>query len=438
MKISIISTNREKAPDPIIPNGPACIAATLREHGHQVHILDLCFSPNIEGVIKTHLKTCEPELVGISLRNTENNELFYYRSFLEDAKTVVDTVKGHSEAKIVFGGAGFTLFPEELLRYLDLPYGIAGEGERAFPLLIHYLEGEGDLSSIPGLCYWEKERVACNPRAKIRGFDGLPFPAYDLLDLKHYLSQGSVMPIEGKRGCDLACSFCPEGADKEGGRMRAPKIVVDEMEFMVETFGVRRFFFSDGLFSFPPEHAHAICQELVKRRLDMSWGAGINPIGLSKELVQAMKQAGCGSLALGIDSASKRMLKSYRKGFGKGDITQAAKLLEEAGIPFSYYILSGGPEETLETVQETFDFLQGFPQPIFIRAGIRIYKGTELERQAREEGVLEEDHDMLSPTYYLSKELGEDFQERLDNYCEGRENWFTITKLARQGLVPPR
>jgi len=210
------------------------------------------------------------------------------------------------------------------------------------------------------------------------------------------------------------------------------------MEFMAERFGARRFFFSDGLFSFPAEHALAICQELVERKLNISWVAGINPIGLSRELVQAMKRAGCGSLALGIDAASKKMLKSYRKGFSKGDITQAAKLLSETEIPHAYFILFGGPGENLETVQETIDFLQGFPQPIFLRAGIRIFKGTELERQAREEGVLEEGHDMLSPTYYLSKELGDDFMERLDSHCEGRGNWFTIGKMVRQGLLPRR
>lgn len=438
MNISIISTNREKAPDALIPNGPACVAAWLKEHGHQVQILDLCFSPDIEEAIIAHLENYAPQLVGVSIRNTENNELYYLRSFLKDDKSVVDIVKQHSGAKIILGGAAFTLFPQELLKYLDVPYGLAGDGERAFSLFIQYLEGKEDPSSIPGICYWDRGKVVANPAAKVRDFERLPFPAYELLDLQRYLAEGSFMPIESKRGCDLACSFCPEGADDEGVRLRPPKLVVDEIEFMANRFGARRFFFSDGLFSFPADHALAICQELVERKLNISWEAGINPIGLSREMVQAMKGSGCGSLALGIDAASKKMLKSYRKGFAKGDIARAAKLLSEVEIPHAYYILFGGPGENLETVQETIDSLQGFPQPIFLRAGIRIFKGTELERQAREEGELEEGHDMLSPTYYLSRELGADFMQRLDSYCEGRENWFTITKLLRWGLAPRR
>jgi radical SAM superfamily enzyme len=129
------------------------------------------------------------------------------------------------------------------------------------------------------------------------------------------------------------------------------------------------------------------------------------------------------------------MLRSYRKSFEKDDIAKAAKLLTAAGIHFDYSVLFGGPGENMDTVRETLDFLQEVPQMVFFRAGIRIFKGTDLERQAREEGVLQENHDMLSPTYYLSKDLGEHFMEWLDRQCEPRENWFTITKAARQGLV---
>jgi radical SAM superfamily enzyme YgiQ (UPF0313 family) len=436
LKVSIISTNQEKFPQVSIPIGPACIAAALREQGHQVEILDLCFEPQIEEALITHLKSYAPELIGISLRNVDNNELFYLRSFLKDTKGIVETVKKHSQAKIVIGGCGFTLFPEELLRYLELPYGIAGDGEIALPLFIRYLQDEGELGFIPGICYWDDKTVVVNPAAKITDFAGLPFPAYDLLDLQRYLAEVPALPVEGKRGCDLACSFCPEGA-KRGIRLRASKLVVDEMEFMAKERGIRRFFFTDGVFNFPPDHALAICQELEERKLDVRWGADINPVAVSRELVIAMKEAGCRNLALGIDTASEKMLRSYRKGFDKEDIVRTAKLLTEAEIRFAYWILFGGPGENLDTAQETIDFLQGVSQPVFFRAGIRVFKGTELERQSREEGILQDNHDMLSPTFYLSKDLGGNFMEWLDRQCEPYENWFTITKMIRQGLVPP-
>lgn len=436
MKISIISTNREKFPEVAVPIGPACLAAVLRKQSHQIELLDLCFEPEVEEAVIAHLERYVPELVGISLRQTENNELFNYRSFLKDVKRIVETVKKHSHAQIVIGGAGFTLFPEELLRYLEIPYGIAGDGERSLPLLIQYRQGEGDLASIPGICYWDGKRVIVNPPAKIYDFGGLPFPAYDLLDLQEYLATVPSLPIEGRRGCDLACSFCPDGADKKGCRLRAPKLVVDEMEFMAKEHGVERFFFLDGVFNYPPEHALAICEELKERQLDIRWAADINPVTVSQELVIAMKEAGCRVLALGIDAASKKMLRSYQKGFEKEDIVRVARLLTEAEIRFTYHVLFGGPGENMKTARETIEFLQDVPELVFFRSGVRIFKGTDLERQAREEGVLQENHDMLSPSFFLSKDLGEDFTGWLDKKCEPRDNWFTITEMVRQGLVP--
>ena len=436
MKVSIISTNREKFPQVAIPIGPACIAAVLREQGHHIELLDLCFEPKVEAALIAHLERYTPELVGISLRQIENNELFGHRSYLEDTRSIVETIRKHSRAEMVIGGAGFTLFPEELLRYLELPYGIAGDGERALPLLIQYLQDEADLASIPGICYWDDKRVIVNPPARIRDFGGLPFPAYDLLDLTEYLALVPSLPVEGRRGCDLACSFCPDGADRDGCRLRAPRLVVDEMQFMANEHGIRRFFFLDGVFNYPPEHALAICQELRERKLDVRWAADINPAAVSQELATAMKEAGCRVITLGIDTASEKMLRSYQKGFQKEAIIKVAKLLTEADIRFTYHVLFGGPGESMETARETIDFLQQVPQLVFFRAGVRIFKGTDLESQARQEGVLQENHDMLSPTFYLSKDLRADFTEWLDRQCEPHENWFTITKMTRQGSAP--
>jgi radical SAM superfamily enzyme YgiQ (UPF0313 family) len=435
LRISIISTNREKFPKATIPIGAASIAAMLLQCGHQVEIHDLCFQVDIERSLVSHLDRCNPELVGISLRNTENNEMFYYRCYLEETKKLVETIRKHSRAELVVGGSGFTLFPGELLEYLDLSYGIAGEGEVAFPSFVQYLKGEGELESVPGICHRGKNSILVSSPARVPDFRALPVPAYDLLDLAPYLAATPALPIEGRRGCDLACSFCTEGVGKGGCRLRLPRLIVDEMQHGVETYGIRQFSFVDGIFSFPASQALAICQEITRRDLDVSWDADINPLGVSKDLVASMKMAGCRFVALGIDSASDEMLNNYRKGFVTADIIRTMSLLNEAGLDFGCWILFGGPGENMHTVRETLDFLRNQPGPVFFRVGVRIFKGTELERQAKQEGSLEVGHDMLSPTFYLSRDLRPDFMEWLDTRCEFHENWFTITRAVRQGLV---
>jgi radical SAM superfamily enzyme YgiQ (UPF0313 family) len=435
LRISIISANREKFPQASIPIGAASIAAALMKSGHQVEIHDLCFQVDVESYVISHLGRFSPDLVGISLRNTENNEMFHYRSYLEETRRVVETTRKHSQAELVVGGSGFSLFPGELLEYLDLSYGIAGEGEIAFPLFVEYLQGERSMESVPGICHRDGASKYVSPPARVLDFNGLPFPAYELLDLVPYLAATPALPIEGRRGCDLACSFCPESVGKDGCRRRPPALVAGAMQHGIENYGIRRFTFVDGVFSFPPDHALAICQEIMKRGLDVTWDADINPLGVTKDLVVAMKQAGCRFVALGIDSASDQMLKSYRKGFARADIARTLNLLNEAGLDFGCWILFGGPGENMNTVKETLEFLRSHPGSVFFRVGVRIFKGTELERQAKQEGLLDDDHDMLSPTFYLSQNLGPDFMEWLDRQCELHEDWFTITRAVRQGLV---
>jgi radical SAM superfamily enzyme YgiQ (UPF0313 family) len=433
MRISIISVNQEWMPHPVMPIGAACVAACLREQGHEVQILDLCYVKKADEAIASHLKSYQPVLIGVSVRNLENDELFHHRSFLGYIRDIVDVISSQ-EAKIVIGGSGFTLFSKELLRYLEVPYGLSGDGECSLPQFVKSVAGGGDLGFIPGICYWDGEVVA-KPPAEVEDFTGLPFPAYDLIDHHRYALDGASYPIEGRRGCDSTCSFCVEGAKGKGSRLKPPKLVVDEMEFMSAECNARRFHFVDGLFNIPSLQAMAMCQEIIVRNLKVSWTAAVNPIGLSQGLLHEMKQAGCVGVSLGIDTASERMLKSYSKGFEKGDIAQAIALLNKVKLPYSIFILFGGPGETKETIAETIDFLQGVSQPIFIRFGIRIFKGTELERQARQEGVLKDDQNMLLPTYYLSREFEPAIMDRVDEYCESRQNWFALAKKVKLGMV---
>ena len=136
MKVSIVSINRERVPEPLLPLGPAIVAAVLRAQGHEVRILDLCHQKEAGPAIASHLMTWQPDLVGINLRQMENNQMIGHGSYLEEAKHVVEQVKGVCSCPIVVGGAAFSLFPGEALRFLDVPYGLAGEAEHSVTALV--------------------------------------------------------------------------------------------------------------------------------------------------------------------------------------------------------------------------------------------------------------------------------------------------------------
>jgi radical SAM superfamily enzyme YgiQ (UPF0313 family) len=433
MKISIISANRERAPDPILPIGPAIVAGVLRAHGHDVRLLDLCHEKAPDEAIPSHLAAWKPDVVGIGLRILENNQLIGHKSFLEDAERFVQEVKKATSCPILLGGSGYSLFPGEVLELLQVPYGLAGEAEDSLPALVDCIEKGLPPDHVPGACYLSGGRAVVRDAAKVHRFSGLPGPAYDLVDCPKYLAERAGIPVESKRGCDLTCSFCPDGADPEGARLKPPELTAAEIERLVREVGTDHLFFTDGLFQYPPDHAMAVCREMIRRRLDVRWYAGVNPLGLSRDLLEAMKEAGCFGVGLGLDAATDDMLKSYRKGFTQADIVSAFNNLRAAGIPFMF-VLFGGPGETEESVWRALDFLDSvaYGDPLDISLGIRVYKGTALEETARQEGLIAAGHNMLAPIYYLAGGLDESLMDRLDEYCEGRPNWFTARTLMRR------
>jgi len=434
MRISIISVNRFREPNPVVPIGAATVAGTLRAHGHEVCLLDLCHEDAPEQAILSHLAASEPELVGISLRNLENNRFIDHQSFLEEAERFVKAVKSATSSPILLGGSGYSLFPGEVLERLDVPYGFAGEAEDSVAALVDCIQKGVPPDGVPGACYFFEGRAVVAGVAKVRRFAGLAPPAFDLLDCPRYLAEGAGMPIESKRGCDLACSYCAESADPEGARLKPSEVTIAEIERIVAETGTNQVFFIDGVFQHPPDHAMALCREMISRKLNVVWHTDVNPVGLSRELLEAMKEAGCGGVALGVEAASEEMLRSYRKGFTQQDIVRAVEDLRALGMPFMMFLLFGGPGETEDTVWHALDFLSGVARdaPLIMNVGLRVYKGTPLEATARQEGRIAPGHNMLTPTYYLSESLDEGLVDRLDEYCRDRPGWFTYPALQRR------
>jgi radical SAM superfamily enzyme YgiQ (UPF0313 family) len=297
--------------------------------------------------------------------------------------------------------------------------------------LVRCIETGRPPSDVPGACYRAGQRVIVNGLARVRSFSGLPSPAYDLVDCRKYVDENAALPIESKRGCALRCSFCPENAYREGPRLKPPTFTVDEIERLTKQAGTNRLFFTDGVFHYPAEHAMALCGEIIKRQLDVRWLAGVNPVGLSRKTLEAMKEAGCVGVALGLDAATDGMLKSYRKAFTQADIVRSLADLRAVGMPFAIYMLFGGPGETLDSVRRSLDFLdaQAPDKTVFISMGIRVFKGTALERTARREGLIKRRQNMLLPIYYLSGSLDESLLDRLEEYCQTHPGWFTTASL---------
>jgi radical SAM superfamily enzyme YgiQ (UPF0313 family) len=423
MKILLISVNNEREPYPVAPIGASYVAGALKLENHNVRILDLCFAEDDNPAVNTVLKEFLPDIIGLSLRNIDN--LTYGKSvcYMPRIRDIVGNLKRNTSSPVVVGGSGFSIFPEEVLRYLGLETGIIGEGESAFTAVVKAFAEGGDIWEIQNLCYirdgvFNANRVATSP------FGGSP--ERSLIDNRAYFELGGMANIQSKRGCPFKCSYCTypliEGA---GLRLRPPGAVVDELKEVLFRYGTDFFFFVDDIFNFPEDHATALCEELVKSDLRIGWTCFATPMGMTAELAQLMKRAGCKGVEFGSDAGAERTLRGLGKCFTPDDIAYASECCNAIDLPNAHYIIIGGPEEDGSTIRETIAlFEKAKPTAVIALTGLRIYPNTQLCERAVLEGIVERDMNLLEPVFYLSPELESSaLLQFVSDYAMNQRNW---------------
>jgi radical SAM superfamily enzyme YgiQ (UPF0313 family) len=327
--------NRHRFVHPVPPIGALYIASALRQRGHEVRLIDFMFAGEAEETITATLAKFHPDVVGISLRNVD--ALISKNEFcLPELRSCVQCIQRLSPAPIVLGGPGFSLFAGDILSALNLDIGVAGEADETFPELVERLANGRPFGDIGGLCYRTPEGLVSTPVCQVGDLDAIPFQAIDLIDAKRYDRARGAMGVFTRKACPLRCTYCPEETFHGSRvRLRSAKRVVDEMEYIIDTAGVRYFDFADTAFNAPRSHAMAVCQEIVDRKVDLQFEVELNPVDQNRESVRLLKAAGCQGVDLTIDSGSNRMLRSLRKGFTSGQALDAARLYAEFAIPYT-------------------------------------------------------------------------------------------------------
>lgn len=418
MKVLLVSPNVETLPDPVFPIGLAYIAAALKGNRIEHQVLDLCFAQDYETAIVSAVNAFTPDLIGLSIRNVDNVSYPKYVSYLDFYRHVVQIFRQHSRGRVVIGGSGFALIPEAILDYVGADYGILGEGELSLVTFITALQQKKDTGDI------FKSRIINHHSGIIENLDELPIPDRSQFDNATYLKWGGMGNIQTKRGCPFNCIYCTYPViEGKKVRQRSPNLVCDEIENMLEN-GIEHLFFVDNEFNFPLDHAQAVCQEIIQRRLPIKWSCYANPGFITNRLVDLMLEAGCTGLEFGSDAANEAMLVNMGKNFTVHDLENASSICRKSGISFCHSLLLGGPGETMETVQETLDAILGMsPTAAICMIGIRVFPKTKLSMIAREEGVIAAEEDFLKPVFYISAEIKNEILPHIKNFSKKHPTW---------------
>ena len=411
-RILLVSTNRERQPYPVVPNGLACVASALEGAGHDVRFLDLCFARDPVATARKAALDFLPDVTGVSIRNIDNSDAIALRHYTPEARDVLHALRRAApKATVIAGGAAFGVAPEALFRDFGVDYAVAGDGERASVALVDALCTGNPVTGIPGVVRDQSGTVVFTPPGEDADLDSLPRPAlHRWIDLARYQRHGATIPIQTKRGCVYKCIYCTyRNVEGWGYRTRDPELVADEIAELKREAGVRHFDFVDSTFNSPPGHALQVCEAIERRELGVQLDTtNFTPAAAPTELLAAMKRAGFRSLGITAESASDAVLARLEKGFNAAKVREVAERVEKHGIKTLWIFLVGGPGETTKTLEETLAFASwrlGRGDGVYLTVGLRIYPGTTLHRIAISEGVVPADSSLLDPAFYFSHEL---------------------------------
>jgi len=395
-----------------LPVGLAYVGAAAEKAGHSVRLLVLAKSREQEFQIVDTVLQFRPDVIGISVRNIDDQNMQHPRFLLDSLKETVATCRRVSSAPLVLGGAGYSIFPQATLTYLQADMGIKGEGEAAFPALLNWIERGAQGSPPPGT--YLRDGI-CATAAFVPNIDAFPLPEPSLW--LSFSGREARIPVQSRRGCPLGCIYCATG-EIEGRqvRKRSPESVVSWLAQM-RAHGFGSFYFLDNIFNLPLAYAKDLCRKLIQAEIGIDWWAIVYPKWVDEELVQLMAGAGCTEVSLGFESGSEFIFEQLNKRFSCAEVKAISEMFFKVGIKRNGFLLLGGPGETRETVEESLAFADSLHlDALKVTAGLRIYPRTALHSIAVSEGVMDADDDLLQPRFYLAAGVRDWLPERLAGY----------------------
>jgi anaerobic magnesium-protoporphyrin IX monomethyl ester cyclase len=348
------------------------VLTSVLKDKYDVNILDANLENLTPEQVKERVNNYKPDIFGISCLSIE-----YVRNFRKISSYAKEA---YPPTKVVIGGIYPTLLPEEAMQDLNVDFAVLGEGEYRFPELLERLEDKkGDkkgLEDIDGLAYRKGKdgKVIIQPVINyIEDLDKLPLPSYDNVDFAAYANKANkyyscIFPRRypyaqtiSARGCPFSCIFCSsQSINGPHIRFRSPKSVLNEVDWLVDKYGIKELLFLDDNFFLNKNRAVKIMEGLIERNYDLEWRS-INAAiyALDEEMLELMKKSGTYQINVALEAATRNSLELLRKPLGI--ISRAKPMIKKAkelGFEITSSFIIGTPGETWEDIRKTFAFAE--------------------------------------------------------------------------------
>ncbi|RFM28269.1 B12-binding domain-containing radical SAM protein [Deminuibacter soli] len=353
-----------KARQPYAPLGTLYAAALMRETGYSVALYDTMFETDPNNV--THqLNQHQPRYFVLYDDGFNYLTKMCLTNMREAAFTMSRLAKAAGCTVIVSSSDSTDRYAEYLTEGAD--FILLGEAEMSLQELVAALEkGETDFSHIQGIAYQKEAAIVTTPRRSVLKFlDGLPFPAWDILDItpykKMWLSGSGYFSINmaTTRGCPFKCNWCAKPIYGNRYNSRSPENVVQEIKLLKERLHFDHIWFCDDIFGLKPnwvnEFANLVEQENLHFKFKIQSRADLL---LQENYVKALARAGCDNIWMGAESGSQHILDAMDKGTTVEQIYEATRLIKSYGMRPSFFIQFGYIGETKEDIAQTIEMIK--------------------------------------------------------------------------------
>ena len=315
----------------------------------------------------------------------------------------------------IVGGVYPTVLGEECLADKNIDYIFMGHAEeRVVDFLEVILSGEFEkLCAFPGIGY-TRDGIHINSMTRhISTVKTLSKPDYSLLDLTPYLindttdfqfhSKIPAASVFTSFGCPYNCVFCATRTiSGRGIAFRPIDDVLEEVSFLIETYGIKRLLFLDDSLLARRKHIEELLHAFMVQKYDLIWNAAtVSPWHLDSDLLELMKKSGCFQLTLAIESGSQRVLDEIiHKPLRLEIVEPVVRKCKEVGIDVAGSFVIGFPGETWEEIRQTFHLADQLDLDLAHFHMATPLPKTDLYYLAKEQNLLPDQFSFTDPKYF--------------------------------------
>lgn len=329
-------------------DGSKSLLEGVKDENHNI-FLDIFRNGILE-----EIKREQPDVVGISIPSMPQ---------MLAAMTLCHLIKEAGlDCHITVGGPHISMLRDELAKvpvmFNLFDSAVVFDGEAPLLGVVKALESDGDLSVVPNLVYRDGDTIHTTDRKIPEKISDLPLPDFDGLPLDIYLAPHLALPLLTARGCYFGkCAFCNVGyGEAESFSQLRAEQLAEQMVALHDKYGVNHIFFSDEAIT--PKNLRTLPPVLDEIDIDFHWGGCVRfEKVISQDLLNTMQEGGCRMILFGLESASEALMERMVKGIEVDHMSRILKESSAAGIWNHTFFFFGFPGETLETAQETVNFL---------------------------------------------------------------------------------